>query len=346
MPLGFGLSTLVALVVVATAGVGGIVYGASRIVDQYRKDEPDAEELRALADWLSTPFGRAYRAAGVFVGELWFNLTRVMPLSKRFWRGLSMFALTKWYRKTGADAIGIEGTDETKTASLTPIKWFDGSEDEDREPGWKASGKDRYWQASKHGGPVRVGKVPLMALDRDEARAGTLYESRVTEAIDQGATRPLLNIEGAELSADVTLHDQTGAGQQAMADGGVSWVRNGFEAKPRSQPIFEDAIVDLSSSEGYDGQAISFFSYANTDPMKTAPEVVDQAEKRGEAAARLGGDGVNHKKIILYALLGAGLIVAASNLPAILEFFAGGSGGGGSGGSAIPSIMISALGVF
>jgi len=334
-----------ALIVVAVAGAGGIVYGAHRIVEQYREDEPDPEGLRDLANWLSTPFGRAYRAAGVFVGELWFNLTRVLPLSTRFWKGLSMFALTKYHRKTGADAIGIEGTDETKTASLTPIKWFDGSESEDREPGWKAAGQDRYWQASKHGGPVRVGKVPVMALDRDEARAGTLYESRVTEAIDQGATRPLLNVEGAELSADVTLRDQTGAGGAAVADGGMDFVRNSFEAKPRSQPIFEDAIVDLSSSEGYDGQAISFFSYANTDPMKTAPEVVDQAEKRGEAAARLGGDGVNHKKIILYALLGAGLIVAASNLPAILEFFAGGSGGGSSGGGGLPGLMISALGV-
>jgi len=183
----------------------------------------------------------------------------------------------------------------------------------------------------------------------DRARPLTVAEVRTRQPslVDGDTTQTVVVAAGEwDRAADVTLHDQTGAGQQAMADGGVSWVRNGFEAKPRSQPIFEDAIVDLSSSEGYDGQAISFFSYANTDPMKTAPEVVDQAEKRGEAAARLGGDGVNHKKIILYALLGAGLIVAASNLPAILEFFAGGSGGGGGGGSAIPSIMASALGVF
>lgn len=336
-----------AVVLAALGLAGGVIY--LTYTRGGEEEDGDEEAVRSLADSVSRPLGQAWKGLGVFIGQLTFNLSRMIPfVSTKFWHGMSIFSLHKYHTKAGGDAIGLEGSEENGKVQLTPVKWFDGAKDEE-EAGWHVKGEDRVYQPSKHPSMVRLGRTPLVPLNADETRAGSLYECSVAEAVVQGRYAPIYDVSEATLSADVKIMQGGGQGQ-AIADGGVDagWERLSSSFDPRGSPIFSDYLIDLGSDDPYNGQTVSLFSYATMDEAKTTPERMNQAEQRGLIAGRLGQD--TKQLMVRLMLIAAGIAIGgilASHAPAIMKLLIGGGAGGGGGGGINPfTLGVPRLGVF
>jgi hypothetical protein len=294
------------------------------------------------ADSVWRPVGLIGRALAGFASRSAYLLLRVTPYSHRFWKNLALTSLQNYHKRAGGDRVGLEAA--PNGLRLTPVKWRDAIEELDDQPGWKAKGRDKVWEASAvNSGGTRLGKTPIVPLDSDATTAGSMLECRLSDAIDKGRMRELYRADDGVFRAEI---DYTGVdapgGDTAMADGGASQPQVFREFDPGESPIFEDMLIDIGSGEGFDGSAISFETYQELQKETTTSEQMKQQEVRGYLAGKYH-DNKDWIKLFLIAAGLAGLGLVAPYLPNLISALFGGGGGGGGGGSIIP-FAISALG--
>jgi hypothetical protein len=298
------------------------------------RDEPQAAgkaETRGkqAANAVRGFFGPFLRTIAMFVAQLTYVVMRMLPfVGGAFWKRLALVSLANYHKRAGGDAVALLGKEEANKADLKPVQYQDGLDELEDEPGWSVKGMDRKYKPSRHGGPFRLGKTPIVPIDLTATRAGSPLECEVVEAIDQGRTRPLYRVsDDAELTATVDYSDAVGnGGGQVFADGGGN-MRTEFD--PGQSPIFDDTIVDLSPGGDYDGQAFSMWKYMDADPDKTTPEQLELAKNRGLLAGMAGRD---YKSLMVKLMLIAGAVAVAGLVgPEIVGGLLGGGGSGGGG---------------
>jgi len=251
-------------------------------------------------------------------------LTRPIPrVGEAVWRRVSYKAIHNYHKAAGGDAIALEVQPSNKW-DLTPVKYREPEAVEmDEKPGWKARKRDKVWRPSADDAQGRLGRTPVVALDSDSWRSTSTYQARVAEAVDLGETRPLYDVESADLSATVQFQGAGGNGG-AVADGGA--VVNDMEFRPRDSPIFEDTIIDLSSGD-FDGQQVSWAKAKELFVERTTTDEMEMQEERGFLAGRAGKE---YAKLALKLMLIAGAVAIAGLIGKEVVIALLGNGGGGS----------------
>jgi hypothetical protein len=183
---------------------------------------------------------------------------------------------------------------------------------------------------------MRVGNTPLVLINEDETRSGSWLEANITEAIDAGNTSKVYDVSDAELSATIDYGDA--ADGAALSDGGAAVSR---EFHPRESPVFSDMLIDMSSDEGFDGRALSWWKYSHHDPTTTAPEEIDRAQERGWLAGLAGNrdQAAFVIKVMLIALGMIAIFVLGPDIVSAIFANSGGDGGGGGGGGLVPFML-------
>jgi len=337
-----GLSPL-ALAVILLGVAGALALAGVYVYQILRADDPETEAAAvgdALGERVVWAAGVLWRVPASLVDALWYAATRLLPFfGTKWWKVWAVVALNRYHKKAGGDAVGIKGNDQSGTAELAPVKYDDGLGEQEDQPGWRVKGEDRTFAPSHAGGPIRLGKTPILPINEDERRTGSWFECNVTEAIGGGQMAELYEVESAELRA--TIDYASGGPAPAMSDGGMAVTDMEFD--PRESPVFKDTIIDLTSPADYDGRAMSWWKYADHDPTKTTPEALDNAEQRGLLAGLAGHD--NKDMIIKIMLIAAGMVVGgilAPHAPEIIRIFVGGGGGGGESGGAGGFLLVQA----
>jgi hypothetical protein len=325
-----GVSLLPAMAILASVGLLLLVAGTlyQRRVDE----EPPADEVEP---------GHAgtdsfVRRIGAMIGQVGYAVFRLMPFGARFWKRLAERSLYYYHKRSGGDRLALEKRPNGQI-ELTPVKWRppETLDELEERPGWKAKGKDKVWEPTAEGQTgARIGKTPVVPVDAQSWRDSSWAEASVAEAIDLDRWRPLFNVEAADLRATV---DMQGQGGQAVADGGVANV----EFDPRDSPVFEDAIIDISSAEEYDGKAISWWKVKELYGEKTTTDEMQKQEDRGFLAGR---SKENLKSWMLKILLIGGAVAVAGLIGP--ELISGLLGGGGGGGGSIMPFTITPFGVI
>jgi len=272
------------------------------------------------------------------------GITKPIPgLKTKLWKGLTIASLRQYHRNAGGDRLGLE-VQPSGELKLTPVKYRSADAiEQDEQPGWKAKGRDKTWRPTTLGQDgYRLGKVPVVPLDTDSWRATSVLESRVAEAVDMGETRPLYDVEKAELTAEIDYGNAAG-NNAAVADGGAN-LNVGFE--PTSSPVFEDTIIDLGSDD-WDGQAVSWEKSKELMLERTGTEEMQNQETRGEIAGQSGRD--MQRFVIKVMMIAAGMIaLAVIGREVVSMVFAGGGGGGegasGGGGGGLFGTTVIAVG--
>jgi len=271
-----------------------------------------------------------------------YALSAFFPIIReRFWRKFAHRTLYLYHKRAGGDALGFEAINQEK-GRITPVKAKPAEMCEDDErPGWSAKNREKTWAFNDFGASaLRVGKVPIVPLDTDSWKATSFAEVRIAEAIDAGKTRPVYDVSGAELTAEVdiaTVDGRAGGAGSAVADGGQPEITNIRERtfEPRASPIFKDMLVDMGSDD-YDGKAISFWKSKELWLESTTTDEMRRQEQRGFLAGRANDDWKRWalKIILIGAALGLGGLMGPELVTAVF-----GGGGGGGGGSVIPFML-------
>ena len=268
--------------------------------DEAPDEADDADETPGVrARERGEQTGRAIRAAvagaigwvlGV-LGGLLSTLSRPIPFTGRLFHRLAVKSLENYHKKAGGDAIGIV-TQPNGSVSFVPIKHKPPEVCEDGErPGWHAKGVDKVWNAGSEGQTVRyLGKTPIVPLHADDTVEAGWMKPRIAEAIELDQDRPIYTDPTIEAVIDASSG-------QARTDGGV----RRFEITDPGEWL-GDAVVDLSSGEGYDGMRISFEKAHEWFSEQTTSETMQMQEERGYIMGlQHGGDGPDLVKIMLIA---------------------------------------------
>jgi hypothetical protein len=259
---------------------------------------------------------------------------KLIPWRTTITKKLLGASLKQYHKLGGGHALGLIA-EPGQRLQLRPIQYRAPKDCEDGErPGWVEKGGDKVWHAGSEGRVVdRLGKVPVVALERDgHVEAGWL-KSRIGQAIeldnyDGVYTQPQIN---AEVVANLD-----GPGQ-AIADGGEQ-IANVSMADLGSYRGAE--LIDLGSGEGYDGMRIDFRKASDWAFETTSTEEMQMQEERGILLGQLRDTGPSATKLFLYAALFA---LAAIGLAVIGPELLAGSGGGG--GGINPLTVLAAAGV-
>ena len=252
------------------------------------------------------------------------GISKIIPGTERFWRGMLNAGYRGLHKSSGADAIGHMAVgNEIKHV---PLEY-------DYEKQRYENEYDDYWNVASEGDyEYRVaGRVPAVWGSAASNELGTHVQAEVAEVLDVGGEQYLYSEPNIDVVLDAAQNGQGGQGQ-AMADGGmqVNW---------RDMGMFDDALVDLGS----ENRIVSMHKYFETYPSVVAPEEMQLQEWRGRQAEQ----NRDYAKLAMKMMLIAFGIIAVVQLgpPLIQALFGGGGGGGGGGGSIIPG-MIASLGVI
>lgn len=309
------------------ASVGLLMLVAGTLYQRRVDEEPPADEVEP---------GHAgtdafVRRLGAMVGQMGYAVFRLMPFGARFWKRMAERSLHYYHKRSGGDRLALEKRPNGQI-ELTPVKWRppESIDELDDRPGWKAKGREKVWEPVAEGQTgARIGKTPVVPVDSQSWRDSSWAEANVAEAIDLDRWRPLFNVTAADLRATVDMGGGAGTNGTAMADGGVQ----DFQFDPRDSPVFEDAIIDISSPDEYDGKAISFSKVKEMYGEKTTTDEMQKQEDRGFLAGR---SKENLKSWMLKILLIGGAVAVAGLIgPELISGLLGGGGGGG-GGSIMP----------
>ena len=281
------------------------------------ESDEDAEKWQGTRD----------RTAGV-LASLVTAPFRVLPKRGTIYRKLFSASLKKYHKVGGGDALGLIAEPGQKL-DVRPIKYRSQKECDDGErPGWVEKGGDKVWHAGSEGRVVDyIGKVPIVALERDSHVEAGWLKPRIGQAIEldnyQGVfTNPTIepNVV-ADLSVDADPTDTNGAltdGGGGVVDVGLSDIGDYAGAE----------VVDLDSGAGYDGMRVDFRKASEWAFEQTSTEAMQMQEDRGYLMGQMSaGDGPSVMKLMLICaaiILGTFLIVFVG--PELL----GGGGGGGS----------------
>jgi hypothetical protein len=327
----FGIPTWGVILVIL--GLLGVMV-AAWWYDNLRDPESDPRRVgvttgNRIATALTRIGSALWVVPGAIARQLTYTAARFLPfIGAKWWKGVTVFALKAYYKRSGGDAVGLLGNEHAGSATVAPVKWKDDVDTEqDERPGWKVKGESRTFEDSNHDAVFRIGNTPVVLINEDETRSGSWLEANVSEAIDAGNMTEVYNVEQADLTATIDYGDEMPGG--ALSDGGATVQR---EFNPKNSPVFEDMWIDTTSGDGYDGRAISWWKYADHDPTTTSPEEIDRAQERGWLAG-LAGHGDNTAFVVKVLLIALGMVATFVLGPDLIAaLFASGSGGGGGGG--------------
>jgi hypothetical protein len=288
----------------------------------------------SMADHDSTLASIAEEVSGgiakIVIG-LTLALSRLIPFSERFWRGVYRAGLVGIWKKSGCDYLGmIQVGGEIKPV---PVDWdYDAQRFENRhDDWWKAptEGEYQYRMANK---------VPTIWASSTSNHVGSHVQAEVAEALDIGHSLDVyqsaqVRVENATLDATATSNGD------AVADGGQVAQFNVTGTNPGP---FADRVVPLTSEADADARVVSLEKYYETYPEVVDTEEMKAQEKRGELAQM--DDDMESLAFKMLLLAGA-IIVGSLAVVMIGPELIGGGGGGGGGGSLIP-ITLGAMGLI
>jgi hypothetical protein len=296
--------------------------------DQPSMAEPDGVVTRAVDEVVT--------AIASLTVTLLTGISRIVPFTERFWRGLFNAGCRGLHKKSGCDYLGfINVGGEIKPV---PLDWdYEQQRFENRHDDW--------WKAPQEGEyEYRVaGRVPAVWASAASNHVGSHLQAEVAEVLDMGGGQPVFRNASVQhvtqilSAADAGDGDDQGPSQgQAVADGGQPNVLNS-EIAVTDPGVFEDFVVPL----GPENRIVSMEKYYETYPAVTDPEEMHMQEQRG----RLAEQDRDYGKLALYMMLIAGGTIAAVELgPIVLNWILGMGGSAASdGGSVIPG-MLTALG--
>jgi hypothetical protein len=254
-------------------------------------------------------------------------IPKLIPRQSRLFRKLALNSIKQYHKRSGADALAIDAK-AGQQLDLTPVKYREAGEcDEGEKPGWVAKDGNKTWNAASEGRVVDyLNNTPIVALDRDAHVECGWLRPRIAEAIELDNYDGLYTNPQLELVADATQSNG-----QTVADGGTPELELGSPGQWAG-----DAVVDLSSGDGYVGMRVSFRKATEWMAQQTTTQEMQMQEDRGYIRGLAGGDRPSLTKLLL--------ICAAIILGSFLIAFVGPEiAGGGGGGGGINPLMIDTL---
>jgi hypothetical protein len=251
-------------------------------------------------------------------------------------------------RAASADALANIRAPNDKE-DVRPAKWVEGGEKDKAGTGWKVlgSGDKRYDPSVRGGTSSKFGKANLIHINEDDTEQGSWCEAAIDAAFQLDRERYLFR--DADVNVEYEMVYQGGNGQQMRADGGEvggQWTPERMHASINSPGTLHDALVPLTSRNGYDGQAISWNQYQSIKQEQADQETVRDAKNQAWAAAKLEDiDGMNVLKWALIIGLWSFILLFHQDIGAAIASLGGGGGAVGDAASDAGLGMIS-LGVL
>jgi hypothetical protein len=246
------------------------------------------------------------------ITTLLLALTRIVPGTERFWRGLIGAGYSGLHKSTGADVLGhIKVGGEVK---IVPLEY-------DYEKSRYENSAGDYWNAGSEAEyEYRVaGTVPMVMATSSHTELGNHIQAEVAEVIDAGGGKALHPAD-----VNVVLDAKPTA---AMPDGGQAQAGQALDIEINEVAGYSDEIVDLSTDA--DGRVVSMEKFYELYPSVTDPEEMKRQEERGRAAEQ---DRDMAKMALKFLLIAGGIVAVAELGPPLVEALFGGGGGGGDGG--------------
>lgn len=290
-------------------------------VDSVSERMPASPSTAKVDSILVNAVGELVDAVTGLVTTLLLALTRIVPGTERFWRGLIGAGYSGLHKSTGADVLGhIKVGGEVK---IVPLEY-------DYEKSRYENSAGDYWNAGSEGEyEYRVaGTVPMVMATSAHTELGNHIQAEVAEVIDAGGGRALHPAE-----VNVVLDAQP---NPAMPDGGQAQAGQQLDLEIGEVAGYTDEIVDLSTEA--DGRVVSMEKYYELYPSVTDPEEMKRQEERGRAAEQ---DRDMAKMALKFLLIAGGIVAVAELGPPLVEALFGGGGGGGDGdgGGIIPATL-------
>lgn len=259
------------------------------------------------------------------------QVVNILPPTWLVWSKLTKWTTYQMQKASNADAVANARLPSGKE-DIRPAQWVTGEEDEKDRTGWKVKGLDARYDPAVHGRSTqRFGKADILHLDADATEVGTWGECTIDNALQLDRERYLLR--DAEVTIQQLVYDADPSDQPAVADGGYDPTEQyrTTEVSLSKPGILEDALIPLSSGEGYDGQVVAWNQYSNLKEQQSDQETIRDAKNSAWAAAKL--DDIGGVEYLKWALIIGGWSALLLFKDAIAAFIAGLGGGGGSGGA-------------
>ena len=310
-------------------------------------DDTTTEDTNGAADWAVEPpesasetdetddstADRISEALGSAIGGLALKTAKLIPKQSTLFRRLALGGLKGYYKRSGADALGIEARPNGEM-DLVPISYL-ASEvtDEGQRPGWQLHGRDRTYDAASMGDSVHYLKdTPIVPLHSDSTVESTWMAPRIAEAIEMDHYWPIFTNPQIQAVFDVPQPTAAQNGDRgALADGGQLDPADQFLSFNINDPghYAGDSVVDLNSGEGHDGMRISFSKAQDILDERTTSERMDMQEQRGRIMSQLSG-GKEEYAMKMMLIAGAVIVLAFAALKGIPLLLGSGGGGGAS----------------
>lgn len=255
-------------------------------------------------------------------------VTRLMPFSTKFWRGLINAGYKGLLKTSGGDALGhlMVGGE----LQHHPLEW------EHDEGQYQTVAGEEFWNSpddarNHYRGP---GNTSCVWASAGSTELGSHVQAETAEALDLGQGSDLYQAaEVTEISADPDQLDQ--AGQAALSDGGVNRTHQPSKiVSVNNVRGWQDKLVDLSHDA--DARVVSMSKYAEIYPERTATDEMNRQEQRGRLAEM--DPGARKSFIIKVLLIALGIIAVVILGPPLVTALLGGGGGGA--GVSIPTLTI------
>jgi len=260
---------------------------------------------------------------------------KLIPWRTTITKKLLGASLKQYHKLGGGHALGLIA-EPGQRLQLRPIQYRAPKDCEDGErPGWVEKGGEKVWHAASDGRVVDyIGKVPIVALERDSHVEAGWLKPRIGQAIDLDNYQPLYN--NPQIEAEIVA-DATGVDDAAIADGGVEL---SFDVRDFGNYAGAE-IVNLDSGSGYDGMRVDFRKASEWAFEQTTTESMQMQEDRGYLMGQMSAD--NGPSVTKLLLICAAIILGVLGIVFVAPELLGGGGGGDGGGGGISPIMIDGL---
>lgn len=271
--------------------------------------------------------------AGVGVANTMLKAAKLIPYQSRLYRRLAIKGLKGYYKRSSADAIGLEQRPNGEL-DFVPLTYLATEvTDGGQRPGWQVHGRDRSYDAASMGDSVHYLKdTPIVPLHSDATVESTWMAPRIAEAIEMDRYWPIFTNPQVQAVFDVpqaATADENGE-DGALADGGQLNPAEQFMGFDVTDPghYAGDSVVDLNSGEGHDGMRISFKKAMDIQDERTTSERMDMQEQRGRIMSQIQGDKKGFVwKVFIAALIA--IVLSIASVTVLPELLSDGGGGGG-----------------